>query len=571
MLALDDEMLQGWAGKALVRKATQALARGMPVEIETTGPVLVRLLAWNVVCRWMPGAGLAGMVCSCHAREPCEHRVAAIMALQLARQTRKLERQERDALLHADAGTPRTRDEVLASVGAVLREMVVLGLSRLARSTEERLRTLAVSAHGVDLPRLERLLRALADEIALFLSRDAQASAANLLLAASRIEALRCALAQPTPALVGQHRSQYDKVGDLELAGLGARRWRARSGYLGLTVYFWDSSARNWATWTEARPTTVAGFDPAGRYTQDGPWPGCPSPAQASRSLMRLMGAWRNLTGRLSGRSSTRALLLGQTDPARVPVAITRWSELAERATRLFAAGLQEYSEQDEVLLLSPKQWGPAQFDPIRQELVRYLLDGDGRLLPLILPHTPENAEAIRVLERHDPAMTHSLLGLLRLQGDLLSVEPIALHADGKIINLTLDGVSSPDPALAQPSAAAVEENDDTPEEVTSVESSSPVGALLTTIAEKLESLSESGVLAVSECETLQRLATHAGSLGLESCSGPLLRLVEQLERLRKTVHADPADAAQSLLRAHYVVRYAAAQQAVTAATATLA
>jgi hypothetical protein len=63
------------------------------------------------------------------------------MAFQLSKQKRTIELDER--MLEAAAGTPRTRDEVLASVGAVLREMVIIGLSRLSRATEDRLRTLA--------------------------------------------------------------------------------------------------------------------------------------------------------------------------------------------------------------------------------------------------------------------------------------------------------------------------------------------------------------------------------------------------------------------------------------------
>ena len=61
----------------------------------------------------------------------------------------------------------------------------------------------------------------------------------------------------PKPALIGQHRTVYDKVGDIQLVGMGARRWRTKSGYVGLTVYFWDRSATDWATWSESRPEAV--------------------------------------------------------------------------------------------------------------------------------------------------------------------------------------------------------------------------------------------------------------------------------------------------------------------------
>ena len=79
-------------------------------------------------------------------------------------------------------------------MGTVLREMLSLGLARLSAATAQRLLTLAVSAHGVDLPRLERMLKTLADEVQLALRRDAQSSSANIIAQAARVEALRTAL-----------------------------------------------------------------------------------------------------------------------------------------------------------------------------------------------------------------------------------------------------------------------------------------------------------------------------------------------------------------------------------------
>jgi len=134
VLALDDEAIVRWAGKALVSRAKKALAVGLPVEFEEGEQVAARLPTRNVTCRWMPGCGPEGMVCSCHAPVVCEHRVAAVLAFQAARGARVLD-DSSTVSLPAAAGTPRSRDEVLASVGAVVSEMVVLGLSRLDRKS----------------------------------------------------------------------------------------------------------------------------------------------------------------------------------------------------------------------------------------------------------------------------------------------------------------------------------------------------------------------------------------------------------------------------------------------------
>jgi hypothetical protein len=567
--AIADEVLQKWAGKPLLRKALQALAVGLQVQIEEgAGPLLFRMPTRNIVCRWLAGGGLDGMVCSCHAQGPCEHKVAAVLAYQTAKGKRQPETEA--PVLEASAGAPRTREALLASVGAVLRELVVLGLSRLSRATEQRLRTLAVSAHGVDLPRLEKLLRALADEIALSLARDAQAATSGLLAAASRVEALRVALAHPKPALVGVHRTNYEKVGQIELVGLGARQWRTRSGYAGLTVYFWDRSANNWATWTEARPLTTGGFDPAARYHQDGPWAGVTSPADASRSSLRLLDAFRNRVGRLSGRSATRALIPQLSDPSQVP-GLDRWGVLAERAARLFGGGFQDRSEQDELVLLRPTEWGPAEFDQVRQELTRPVFDADGRGLALVLAHTPETATAVTALEQHDPTKTSGVLGVLRLQPGRLAVEPIALFQEKGIFNLTLDGGTEA-LAVAKQSTTVeeAEEADAEGEEPEPVPSATRLGLLLSSLEADLEALAEGGVTAVRDVGPLGKLAGSAESLGLTCCARAALRLVEQLERDRKSVEPDRGRSAELLLQGYYTVRLAAAQEAVAAATAHL-
>jgi len=570
VLAVADEVLSKWSGKPLMRKATQALAAGFAAEFEEAGSLVVRFPTWNVVCRWMPGGGLGGMVCSCHQPGPCVHRVAAVLAYQAAKGKRQLDAEE--ATLEASAGAPRTREEVLGSVATVLREMVVLGLSRLSRASEERLRTLAVSAHGVDLPRLERVLRALADEVALYLARDARAASAGLLGTAARVLALSRALAaRPTPDLVGRHRSHYERVGDVELVGMGARQWRTRSGYAGLTVYFWDRSARSWATWTDTRPLNVGVFDPVSRYAQDGPWSGCSSPREASRSTLRLLNTWRNRAGRLSARDATRALVTGPAAPLEVPSAISRWADLVERAVRLFGGGMQGRGELDDLVLLTPNAWGPAQFDSIRQELLRPVIDADGRTLPLVMPHTPETAGAVDALERHNPAVTRGLLGMLRLHAGQLAVEPIALYEEKKVFNITLDGTAGSKVAVSPAPAATDEEDEPAETEEEEVHTATALGLLLARMSERLEALGEAGLLAAPETESLRRFATQADGLGLAVCARPLGRLAEQLERARKSVQPEAGPAAETLLGAYYIVRFAAAQEAVAAATATLA
>ena len=576
---LDDEALRRWAGKPLLRRAIKALAEGLKAELDEGTTLAVRFPARNIVCRLVPGAGLAGWLCSCQTDGVCEHRVAAVLAWQVAHGQRTIAVEE--AILSAADEAPRTREEVLASVRDVLAEIFSIGLARLSTASNQRLQTLAVSCHGVELPRLERWLAALAEETGRSLRRDAQASTTRLLERGSRVWALSIALARPTARLVGQHRTRYEPVGRTSLSGVGAERWKSKSGYVGLTVYFWDESLGDWCTWADARPIGTPGFDSAKRYQAHGPWEGCSSPAEASRSRIALTGAWRNRGGRLSGRPSVRATVLGDSDPRQLP-ATSDWSHLGERARRLFGGGLGEPGEQNELVLLRPSAWLPGQYDDARQELVCLIFDEKQRPLPLVLPFTPETASAVRTLEQQDTARIHSLLGRLRLSVGKLSVEPISLFAESRTIHLTLDDANLASPAGSDSGLKAsltngtesdepsgFDEADDDDPSVAGT--STPLGIFLSSIEAELERIAESGTSGRRDLVPLEQATSKLGALGLEIAAAAVGRLVEKLRLAPQAMGLGrQQEAAAALLRAAYVVRMAIVEETLALATAGL-
>ncbi len=572
LAAATDEQLQAWGGKPLFKKALKSISEGLRYEIETKRQLLIRFPTRNITCRWLPGGGLVSVLCSCQAEEVCEHVLAAVLALQIQHGQRQVVAEE--TLLEASAGAPRTREEVLASVGQVLREMIGVGLTGLSKATVDRLQTLAISAHGVDLPRLERMLVSLGDAVRLQLDRHAQASTTSVLAQGARIEALAAALHRPTPALIGRHRSRYDDVGQLQLMGLGAQRWRAPSGYAGLTLYFWDASLGSWSTWTDTRPVQQEDFNPLVRYTGPGPWTGCHSPRDAARKQVRLTNAYRSAAGRLSGRASTVALVGQGSDARSLPCLWTQWKEVGKRARELYGGGLAERDAPKEIVLLKPAQWGPPAFDPLSQRLVRPIVDDTGRVLPLVLPFTDENQTAVRTLEQHDPLATYGVLGLVRLLAGQLSIQPISLITEQEIICLNLDGDA--DAKTAKKSAArsnAAGQSEEADEEAYAeaeiATSATPLSQMLTTAQAELEAIAESGVSVRRKRELVAQLAGRFDALGLPTCSQPLSRLLELLTRAGTS--AEPADqhaAAGQLLRAYYILRLAGDEEAVSLATA---
>jgi len=569
--AVSEEELVKWAGKGLINRALKELAGGIRAEIQDGSPMIFEFPHWNQTVRWIPGGGLAGMVCSCHSREPCLHRVAAVVSLQADRGMRDIQAEVQP--LTAAKGAPRTREEVLSSVNELVGDMVCLGFSRLSTVTEQRLRTLAVSAHGVDLPRLEKSLRALADEVDFYLKRDAQAVTANMLWSASRIEALRVALKKPTPEIIGQHRTRYDPVGAIEIVGVGARRWRTRSGYTGLTIYFWDCSRKGWATWTDARPATMAGFDSQRRYGEEGPWVGCENPSQASRSRIRLTGAYRNRAGRLSGRSSVHALVLREADPSSAVTPVTEWKDLVARAAQVYGGSLAGAGEMDYLVLVAPASWGQHAYDKIRQELVWPVMDESGAAIPLVLQNSPENDTAIHMLESQKPGPDTRVLGTLLLREGRLVIEPIAVHNGDEIISLTLDreDFTTKEPGIVEAIKGFFEDFDLEAEEPETRGSATALGLLLTAAQTELETVAEGGVATPYDLGRLARLVTEMEHLGLGACVSSAKAFLSQIEVIRSGATADHRPAAVALTQAYYVLRIAAAQEAIQTASQLIA
>ena len=344
--AVSPAALKAWAGRTVYRQGESDLATSPALAVEETPALLTLGLESGETVYWPAGGDLAATICSCGQPAPCRHRVAAILAYQARRAG--VEVAAPATLPEVSAATADARGALLAGVAVAVEDLVAAGLTRLGAPAEGHLRTLAVSAHSLDLPRLEHLLRALADHVAWQLRRDVRADAAGLLAAAAQVYALAAALAaagpQPPRALAGTHRDAYAPLGPIEVVGLGAQAWRTRSGYAGLSVFFWEPAARRRLVWSDSRPAFYNGvrFDPAERYRAPGAWEDSAPPDLVAGSRLRLTGARRTPGGRLSAHPGTRVTVLGPADLAACDLtglAFADWRALAEYLAALPGAG----------------------------------------------------------------------------------------------------------------------------------------------------------------------------------------------------------------------------------------
>jgi hypothetical protein len=446
LLALDLDDLQNWAGKTTLREALTLVGGGVAIEVERHAGLTLRLVQHEVEARLLPAGGkrsaralLDGVLTT--APRSQHKRWVAVVVLAFRQSCGRPLGPAAVTAPAEQAGAPRSRQQVLASARELLEGMVATGLAHPSARMQERLFTLSVSAVAVHLPRLARLLRSLADEVARVLARDAAADTARLFDRVVVADALARALAAAGPqapvALVGQHRTQYDPAGDLPLAAVGAYPWQTASGYEGLTVLLWDQPGRRFLTWTTSRPVGAPGrFSLEQSYHAEPAWSGSGAPERFSRSRFTLRQARVNALGRLSGTESSSAADLAATDPAELDFAgraFASWRDLREYGLTRYPIGLVEKNPLDRLVVLRPAQWGERSFDELQQRFCWRLQDADGTPLALTLPWAGVNESAIEFLEAVNPARDRLTGVLCRLvfTNTGLAVEPLSLFSAG--------------------------------------------------------------------------------------------------------------------------------------------
>jgi hypothetical protein len=446
LLALTLDDLQKWAGKTVLREALAAVRAKIELEVVAHAGLTLRLPRHEVEARLLPVRGrrstralLDGILTTAPRSAHKRWVVIAVLAFLHSR-GRTLEKAA-PAALAEDAGAALTRQQVLAATQELLEGMVTTGLAHPSARMEERLFTLSVSATAVHLPRPARLLRALADDVARVLARDAAADTARLFDRAALTYALARALVAAGPqapvALTGQHRTQYDPAGDLQLAGVGAYPWQTASGYEGLTVLLWDQAGRRILTWTSSRPVGSPGqFSPAQSYRTESAWPGSQAPERFSRSCFTLRQARANPQGRLSGSEGSSVAGLTPSDPAQIDFggrAFTTWPELVNYALTQYPVGLAEKNPLDRLVVLRPARWGERSFDELQQRFCWPVQDGDGNMIVLTLPWAGAHEAAIEFLEAVNPERDRlcGVLCRLAFDGKGLRVEPLVLFSRG--------------------------------------------------------------------------------------------------------------------------------------------
>ena len=572
------DKLQKALGSRYFQAFVNQAAGGIRPVIQESSVVTVHLPEQGMTVKLL--SPLEYSTCTCHKKELCRHKAAAILWCQM--ETGVL---TREALRAETADTPiYDLEEVRDAAGQMerfLEELLGTGLSRVSPDVPDYLERLAIISHNAKLSRFEGYFRALADSYGRYFARKAAFRTEDFMEQLTRLYRRVRLLGQATGQeavgkLAGEFRAGYLPVGNLDLIGIAMEHFRSQTGYEGETVYFLEEKTKQWYTYTNARPVFYDESKKKGawRNRQAGaPWGLNISFENLLKVRIHLNGAKCDSRNRLSSSQETKGEVTGE---AGLHVSdITKWyyhdfgALFREQIWKQQRTWLAEEGDSDgpgdtgqedaggkgvEPLFVQPKSCARAEFSQTEQRLTLPLYDTAGRELLVEVAYSKEEAGTIRYLERISGKKPPCFLGKVYLRDGRLRMYPVDLleieAPDGEALaggGTPTEGGSAPAEGTATEDRSAGENGSAVAEQTASktAESNESAAAIPTDhkpkflvmedmaaeILSLMADLCQSGFSTVhdSTLKSLQKSATLTAQYGMEYLSGLLAALEENL------------------------------------------
>ncbi|WP_153978579.1 MULTISPECIES: hypothetical protein [Paenibacillus] len=328
---------------------------------------------------------------------------------------------------------------------SMLADLLKTGLARLPQSYMAQLETLAVAAHSGNLPDVERSLRGIQGELQLFFNRHIRFSMQTMLDRVSKLYlALQVLEQERTSAymqsqLIGSFRSKYYTVPQLHLYGLGADAWETRSGYRGITYYFYCFEDEEIYTYSDVRAVYYDdnSFSYAEHYGAFTPWLTNVTFRQFAGEELQFQTVKVNNDRRLSSGEGAKLELMTRTNVEDVNLGKYMQdvpSLLLEdsRTFELFTNPKERFA------ILRVARIVDHSFDKRTQQLILTIETEEGELLPLTLPYSMDWQMMIQRLESgYGAASLEHFYAFVRMEQSTLY--PISFLKGQRVISLKLD------------------------------------------------------------------------------------------------------------------------------------
>ncbi|WP_367899780.1 SWIM zinc finger family protein [Bacillus pseudomycoides] len=396
--------------------------------LEEEGALIATFPEENITVRFLTAESVADAICTCKAEGICRHKAEAVYWYQkekgISHETKQM---------HPLIIAPHK----LSIFKEMIEQIVHFGLTRLTENTIYEIEQLSVKARSLKLAKLENLFRKLGADIGLYRMKHASFQMASYRQTVSAIYE-HILLLERHHLQEGPFRSEYYEVPPLILHAFGASGWQTKSGYVGVTYYFYNREQEKWITYTQSRPMFYEGSSttPEELHERQVPWGIAGKGYELSRSSVRLKQAKLNVDFQLSSSSQTLGEVEGKTNVAEwQSLFLTSWEELLKKVKeqRLEA-------NKQGIFCIEVAEIGEWKFQKQEQKWIIPLIDKNGKTLQMQMMKRPENERMIRLVKIYmDSLHIKRMLVHPYQEGTKLVVTPIILYTEaGEIINTTL-------------------------------------------------------------------------------------------------------------------------------------
>ncbi len=418
---------------------TQAKAKTVP-PITVSSVITVDLAAQGQRVKLL--SPLEYSTCTCHKKELCIHKAAALLWCKLEWGVVTL-----DDINEDFNQSPLQREQIQKAAGQMkqfLEELLDMGLARVSPDALDYMERLAIISHNARLANFEGYWRALRDSYENYFKRKASFRVAALMEQQARLYRRTQLLLEAKSdsafaELAGEFKADYLPVGTLDLIGIAMERYKSQTGYEGETIYFLEEHTKQWYTFSSARPVF---YEKAARHGKPekkaAPW-GLPvSIEELAKTKVHLTDAKADIRRRLSSSQDIRGWIAGNRKGADMLCVedLGNWyyrdftalyTEQIGTRKRPWLKEQEAQIDSIDLVFLRPTYCEPAVFSETEQKLFLSLFDAQNREVIVEVAYSKEESWGIRYLEKITTKTLPCFLGKLYYREGRMRLYPVTV------------------------------------------------------------------------------------------------------------------------------------------------
>lgn len=404
---IDITLLRKQAGKKMFEDTLRLIQDGWTAEL-TEGDMLEATLNTENITVYFPRQkSLEGAICKCGAAGMCKHKLIAILSY--------LSRQGKGVSSSVDGNsisllTDQTQS-VLESADQFIVHILDKGMIGCGENEVEAAIQYSIRMETCGIGNLARLFRSLSTDLENMLSKHVGFSQLVTFSTLSRLHnTMRLILANRQDKnlltqLIESTRSDYYTTPIGHFTALGACPWQTRSGYFGITAYFYYQEKQTVCTYTVSmadyyeQTENLADIDNLTRqYQKNGHWGGEVSLSALAHAEFTLRNFKLNSQNRLSSSSQTQCELTGKVSRENI-ASLCSLPLFEENKTE----AIYDYFQKKQVprlAIVSFQRLKNVEFSHTEQKLYITLEQSETDSTEILLPYNEMTETAIRYLER---------------------------------------------------------------------------------------------------------------------------------------------------------------------------